>query len=120
MQKRDRAAGGGELALFMAVIDQAITDATMQLPPMYVWSKRKGGKILNSTYANMKRDRDEAYKFLTAKEDGQNSNWAGSFRRICHAAGLNPDYVRRKIEGALLRRKSRRDSQNYGWRREAA
>ncbi|MFO0389871.1 MAG: hypothetical protein ACK502_09185 [Alphaproteobacteria bacterium] len=76
----------GETALWVAVITQAMTDA-----------------LSNSRNPETLVHKHEAIRWLTS-----NSN---DFRTVCHYAGMDPDYVRRKAKRSIAHPTS--------WRAEA-
>lgn len=80
-----------EVALWRAVITQAIADATMQIRPPKEFNRkgiRKSNRELQKVMAANKRERDEARDWLIKDSKG--------FRDICEMALLEPDAVRER------------------------
>ena len=69
-----------EVALWLAVIDQALTDATLGL-----LKKRRPGKARGRVAAVRKSHRDQARSWLLGMSE--------EFREVCWMAGLEPDAV---------------------------
>jgi hypothetical protein len=98
----DTASTNGELALFRAVIVQALADATTYRVP----HGPRAGSQASADPTHRERVERSRERIIDANRDHARAWLLGNsedFREVCHMAGLDPDAVRVKAEEMAAR-----------------
>lgn len=89
--------GSPDQVMWLAVIDQAASDAAINTRPYKL-------RISRATSYKAVKSAENSYQNITRiKEDAENwfKGTSTDFRRVCVYAGLDPEYVRRKAKSII-------------------